>query len=55
MIKIPMQITIKSLYKKSYNKSEISRLTGHDRKTVRKIITTLESGKYLEKNLTQKF
>jgi len=49
MIKIPMQITIKTLYEKGHNKSEISRMTGHDRKTIRKIIKSLEQGKYLEK------
>jgi transposase len=49
MIKIPMQITIKSLHEKGYNKSQIARLTGHDRKTIRKIIKVIKQDKYLEK------
>lgn len=39
-----MYITIKTLWKSGKNKSEISRLTGHDRKTVRKIIKQIEKG-----------
>lgn len=44
MIGICMKITIISLFKQGKSKSEISRITGHDRKTVRKIINTYEKG-----------
>jgi len=39
-----MQTTIKTLYEKGYNKSQISRMLDVDRKTVRKIITSKERG-----------
>jgi transposase len=39
-----MQTTIKTLYEKGYNKSQISRMLEVDRKTVRKIITSKERG-----------
>ena len=47
MIKIPMIITIRTLYEKGHNKSQISKMTGHDRKTVRNIIKALKEGKTL--------
>ena len=45
MIKLAMGITIKSLWARIKNKSEISRLTGHDWKTVAKVIKAIEAGK----------
>jgi len=39
-----MQTTIKTLYEKGYNKSQISRMLDVDRKTVRKVITSKERG-----------
>ena len=39
-----MYTTIQTLWKKGLNKSEISRATGHDWKTVTKVIKKLESG-----------
>ena len=44
MIGIGMFITIKTLWQKGNSKSEISKITGHDRKTVRKIIKQIEKG-----------
>lgn len=45
-----MNITIETLWKKGHNKSEISRLTGHDWKTVFKVIKQIErSGAYPKK------
>ena len=40
-----MYITIKTLWEKGHNKSEIERATGHTWKTVDKVIKALESGK----------
>ena len=40
-----MYITIKTLYEKGHNKSQIAKMTGHTRKTVRKIIKALNEGK----------
>jgi len=42
MIGIAMYITIKSLWKRHKNKSLITRMTGHDWKTVAKIIKEIE-------------
>ena len=39
-----MQTTIKTLYEKGYNKSQISRMLEVDRKTIRKVITSKEKG-----------
>lgn len=45
-----MATTIETLWKKTKNKSEIARLSGHDWKTVDKIIKELEKGnKYPQK------
>ena len=44
MIGIAMYMTIKTLHNLGKNKSEISRLTGHDWKTVDKIIKKIEFG-----------
>jgi len=40
-----MYITIKTLWKKYKNKSLITRLTGHDWKTIAKVIKEVEAGK----------
>ncbi len=45
MIGVNMCITILTLWKQGRNKSEISRLTGHDRKTIRKVIKSSKEGK----------
>ncbi len=44
MLGYEMFITIKTLWQKGKSKSEISKMTGHDRKTVRKIIKQIEKG-----------
>lgn len=44
-----MNITIETLWKQGKNKSEISRITGHDWKTVSKTIKCLKAGHYPEK------
>ena len=45
MIGVNMRITIQTLWKRGISKSEISRLTGHDRKTIQKVIKALKDGK----------
>jgi len=45
MLRQAMYITIQTLWKKGHNKSEIARLTGHDWKTIDKVIKALQSGK----------
>ena len=45
MIGVNMCITIQTLWKQGRSKSEISRLKGHDRKTVRKVIKSSKDGK----------
>ena len=45
MIGVAMYITIKSLWEKHKNKSLITRLTGHDWKTLSKRIKEIEAGK----------
>jgi transposase len=50
MIGVAMFTTIKTLWEKHRNKSVIAKLTGHDWKTVSKIVKLIESGgKFLEK------
>jgi transposase len=38
MLEVDMKTTIKTLYQKGYNKTQIGRMLGIDRKTVRKIL-----------------
>lgn len=45
MLREAMYTTIQTLWNKGNNKSEISRLTGHDWKTVNKVINAIKSGK----------
>ena len=45
MLGLNMCITIQTLWKQGKNKSEISRLTNHDWKTVHNVIKALEQGK----------
>ncbi len=45
-----MYITIKTLWERCRNKSNIARLTGHDWKTVAKMIKAIEEGKKLSAN-----
>ena len=40
-----MFITIKTLWEKGRNKSEISRQTGHDWKTINKIVRQIQKGR----------
>jgi len=47
MLKVLEYMTIQNLWKKGKNKSEISRITGHDWKTVAKIIKNYEEGKFM--------
>jgi transposase len=49
MLELAMHITIESLWKLGKNKSEISRITKHDWKTVDKVIQSLENGTYPQK------
>jgi transposase len=44
MLGAAMYTTIKTLWEQGYNKSEISRLTGHDWKTISKVINAIKSG-----------
>jgi len=44
MIGIAMYTTIETLWKRHKNKSKIARLTGHDWKTVAKMIKAIEDG-----------
>jgi len=50
MIGVAMYITIKTLWERCRNKSKIARLTGHDWKTVARIIKAIEEGKKLPVN-----
>lgn len=45
MLGVAMYTTIKTLWEKHKNKSLISRMTGHDWKTVSKVIKNIENGK----------
>lgn len=47
MLGVAMYTTIKTLKELGRNKSEIARTTGHDWKTVNKVIKDLERGKEL--------
>lgn len=47
MLKQAMNTTIQTLWQNGSNKSEISRLTGHDWKTVDKVVKALQSGNSL--------
>ena len=38
MLEVDMKTTIKTLYQKGYNKTQIGRMLGVDRKTVRKVL-----------------
>lgn len=40
-----MYITIQTLWEQGYNKAEIAKITGHDWKTVNKIINAYQKGK----------
>ena len=44
MLRIAMYITIKTLYEKGHNKSEIARMTRHDWKTISKVIKAIKAG-----------
>jgi len=44
MLGVAMYTTIKTLWEKTKNKTEIARLTGHDWKTVAKVIKNIEKG-----------
>jgi transposase len=48
MLRYAMAVTIETLWKQGKNKSEISRITGHDWKTVAKVIKQLKKGTYPE-------
>lgn len=45
MLRQAMYTTIETLWNKGHNKSEISRITGHDWKTVSKVINAIKAGK----------
>jgi transposase len=44
MLGVAMYTTIKTLWEKTKNKTEIARLTGHDWKTVAKVVKNIEKG-----------
>ena len=44
MLGVAMHTTIKTLWERTKNKTEIARITGHDWKTVAKVIKNLEAG-----------
>ena len=44
MLGVAMYTTIKTLWEKTKNKTEIARLTGHGWKTVAKVIKNIEKG-----------
>ena len=54
MLRLPMNITIETLWKQGKNKSEISKLTGHDWKTVQKTIRCIQKGDYPIKKIREK-
>ncbi len=55
MLEVDMKTTIKTLYQKGYNKTQIGRMLGIDRKTVRKVLKTDTSEQnQAEKNIEQK-
>jgi transposase len=54
MLEYAMNVTIETLWKQGKNKSEISRLTGHDWKTVQKTIRCIENGGYPTKKAREK-
>lgn len=43
MLEVDMKTTIKTLYQKGYNKTQIGKMLGIDRKTVRKVLNEAES------------
>jgi len=45
MLRQAMYTTIQTLWNKGHNKSEIARLTGHDWKTIHKVVKAIQSGK----------
>ena len=49
-----MNITIETLWQQGKNKSEISKITGHDWKTVSKVVKCLKAGHYPERNVHTK-
>lgn len=49
-----MYTTIKTLWEKTKNKSEIARVTGHDLKTVAKVIKDIEKGIKIPKKKPKK-
>jgi len=54
MLGVGMYTTIKTLWKKGNNKSQIARATGHDWKTVDKVIKKLEKGIEVPKHKKRK-
>ncbi|MHB1377970.1 MAG: hypothetical protein ACYCXB_11235 [Candidatus Humimicrobiaceae bacterium] len=44
MLGVAMYTTIKTLWEKTKNKTEIARITGHDWKTVAKVVKNIEKG-----------
>ena len=49
MLEYAMNITIETLWKQGKSKSEISQITGHDWKTISKVIKCLKAGHYPER------
>ncbi|SES98404.1 helix-turn-helix domain-containing protein, partial [Anaerobranca gottschalkii] len=49
MLGVEMQTTIKTLFEKRYNKSQIAQMLNVDRKTVRKILKELDENGVVER------
>lgn len=47
MLEVDMKTTIMTLYQKGYNKTQIGKMLGIDRKTVRKVLREETQGKEL--------
>ena len=49
MLEVHMQTTVKTLFEKGYNKTQISKMLGIDRKTVRKVLKNPDKEYKMEK------
>jgi transposase len=49
MLEVNMQLTVKTLFEKGYNKTQIGKILGIHRETVRKILKRIDTKGYIEK------
>jgi transposase len=54
MLEVAMKTTIRTLYQKGYNKTQIAKTLGFDRKTVRKVLKSSEGKEVSETNHNDK-